>query len=231
MSDSPTLGWITYASNEAHVKETPILLAAILGAGLMFIRPAEALAQIVDTESSGVGRNVSADQVRDLPLNSRNFETLINLTPGVLTDQLPVQPSGQASMGSSQWMIDGVVITDPLPPGSDPTRVNLDAIEEIKVQTGGFEAEYGRATGGVINVVTKTGSNEFRAGTGEPFDFVLNEGTGGTCLSEIQGLPGGDTVRGSIQFCSAPVAGDPAARLATLRFVSQTAVCPRRSVL
>jgi hypothetical protein len=183
------------------MKKMIVLLVALGGAIMAFFSEATAQDEpIIDTESSSVGQNVSAEELKNLPLNGRNFQLLINTVPGVLTDQLPAQSTGQALAGGTPYVIDGVAITDPVPAGSDPTSVNLDAIEDIQVQTGGFEAEFGRATGGVINIVTKTGSNEFRSGGGGPFNFTLNEGVGGTCLESIGGVPQGNSTRGTIKF-------------------------------
>ncbi|MFN2420775.1 MAG: tail fiber domain-containing protein [Gemmatimonadota bacterium] len=108
------------------MKRTTTLLAALIGTILAGVP--EAIAQdetpLVDTQDPAVGQNISEEQIKNLPVDSRNFQTLINTVPGVLTDQTPAQPTGQTGAGN-QYMIDGIVITD-LPAGSDPTSVNLE---------------------------------------------------------------------------------------------------------
>ena len=65
-----------------------------------------------------------------------------------------------STMGENNYLIDGLSTTDPVT-ATFGTNFNFDAIQEISMQTGGFEAEYGQATGGIVNVVTKSGSNAF----------------------------------------------------------------------
>jgi hypothetical protein len=72
--------------------------------------------------------------------------------------------------GENAYFVDGLDTTDPVT-ATFGTNFNFDAIQEISFQTGGFEAEYGRATGGVVNLVTKSGGNTF-SGT---FDFRYRE--------------------------------------------------------
>jgi hypothetical protein len=103
----------------------------------------------------------------------RNVSSVINMAPGV-ADSAGAGDANPSINGASglenQYIIDGANITDPgfggfgtfsREFGSKGTGVNFDFIQEVQVLTGGFEAQYGQALGGVVNVVTKSGSNSF----------------------------------------------------------------------
>jgi hypothetical protein len=130
---------------------------------------------------------ISGTQVRELALITRNYEQLIGLMPGVTAasvDQLYVGttlPSGTAATipfsingtrnSQSEYLVDGGDIMDR---GSDQTLVNtpsIDSIAEFKVLRTGYSADIGRAAGGVVSVVTKSGTNDFH---GDLFEFVRN---------------------------------------------------------
>jgi len=108
------------------------------------------------------GGTVSKEQMGLIPYgrNARTFDAVATSIPGVQTDAL----GGIAMNGSggpeTNYIIDGVNVTDPAF-GTLGTTLIQDFVQEVDVKTGGYQAEYGRATGGVINVVTKSGGNEF----------------------------------------------------------------------
>ena len=121
---------------------------------------------------------MTATQVRELPLNNRNFVQLAVLAPGVssdLTDEVGVGLASTVSVSINgarrnaiNWLVDGVVDVDV---GSNITLLStpsLDSIEEFKIITNGYQAEWPRSGGGIVNVVTKAGSNRF-AGSGYEF--------------------------------------------------------------
>ena len=100
--------------------------------------------------------------------NSRNYYGVLDQAPGVAGGAY-AQVYG-STIGENAYYIDGHDTTDPVT-STWGTNFNFDAIQEISLQTGGFEAEYGRATGGLVNVVTKSGGNDF-SGT---FDIRYQE--------------------------------------------------------
>jgi len=117
---------------------------------------------VVDTESVRTGLTLSADQLKNLPTAGRDYQSVIGLTPGVVG-------GGNANVRGSfdnqnQFYLDGVNITDPVT-NTFSANMNYDAIKEVQVITGGMDAEYGRAVGGTVNVVTKSGGNELEATT------------------------------------------------------------------
>jgi hypothetical protein len=121
-------------------------------------------------------------QVQELPLNNRNFVQLATLAPGVssdLTDEVGVGLSSIVSIsinGSRRnavnWLVDGVSDVDV---GSNITLLStpsLESIEEFKIITNGYQAEWPRSGGGIVNVVTKSGSSRF---TGSGYEFFRSD--------------------------------------------------------
>jgi Carboxypeptidase regulatory-like domain/TonB dependent receptor/TonB-dependent Receptor Plug Domain len=124
-------------------------------------------APVVDTRSTSVGTNLDQRQIQTLP-SDRNYSSIVQVTPGVSSEVDPYNPGAESSnltvYGSSSsensYVIDGVD-TNGVEYGKQGTSLNFEFIQEVEVKTGGYQAEYGRATGGIINVITKSGGNEF----------------------------------------------------------------------
>jgi len=112
---------------------------------------------VVDTTKSTVDTTVDWEFMDNLPVN-RNFQTIMQLAPAVRPGNNPYVAGGSNS--SNVYMIDGVDTGDPRTQ-TWGTALNFDAIAEIQLQTAAFTAEYGRATGGILNLVTKSGGNKF----------------------------------------------------------------------
>jgi len=122
-------------------------------------------APLIDTASTTTGSNYSAKVMDKLPL-ARNYASIVLSQPGVQTDvgetqgrALAVSIYGSTS-AENLWIIDGVNTTNVIK-GLQGKAINGEFIQEVEVKTGGYQAEYGRTTGGVINVITKSGGNEF----------------------------------------------------------------------
>ncbi|MFV2073330.1 MAG: TonB-dependent receptor domain-containing protein, partial [Thermoanaerobaculales bacterium] len=113
---------------------------------------------LVDTTSTGIGIDLSSDFYLELPIR-RDYTSVAQVSPGAQMDA-----SGQTFYGSSgaenAYYIDGANTTS-VEMGQQGTRLNFEFIDEVQVKTGSYSAEYGRATGSVINVITKSGGNEF----------------------------------------------------------------------
>ncbi|MCB9780107.1 MAG: TonB-dependent receptor [Alphaproteobacteria bacterium] len=112
----------------------------------------------VDVTSTRTGAVLTKEMLRDIPNAGRDYQSAMALSPGVVG-------SGNANMrggvdNSNQFFIDGVNTTDPLT-GTFSNNMNFDAIEEIQVITGGMDAEWGRSLGGALNIVTRSGGNDF----------------------------------------------------------------------
>ena len=149
----------------------------------------EAQSELLQTESSSLGRITTGDQVQTLPLAVGNFTQIIGLNPGVATEVTDAGQIGRGGGGNNQaptvsngnWASDnnfqmnGVGVNDNQQSGFFSAGVaipNPDSIEEFKVQTGQFDAGYGRNAGANVDVITKGGSNVFH---GEAFEFFRNE--------------------------------------------------------
>src|ERR1043165_6852341 len=114
----------------------------------------------IDPTSTTQGITIDKSYLKNMPVPGRTFESALGAAAGSQNDGLGVAFSGSSSL-ENQYIVDGLNTTG-LTFGTVGSPVINDFIEEIEVVTGGYNAEYGRATGGVVNVVTKTGSNEFK---------------------------------------------------------------------
>jgi len=126
-------------------------------------------APVIDPTSTTQGITIDKNYIKNIPVPGRSFESTLGAAAGSQGDGLGVSFSGSSSL-ENQYYVDGVNTTG-LTYGTVGSPVINDFIEEIEVITGGYNAEYGRATGGVVNVVTKSGSNEFKGsvfGTYQP---------------------------------------------------------------
>lgn len=146
----------------------------------------------VNTSTVELGRTVQSREIENLPLVDRNVYTLLDLTPGVQSNNTGVATASAATSnlilgfpeqrtlinggtdggtGSVNYYLDG---------GTNMTNLrntgnilpNPDAIQEFRVQTNSYNAEYGRFASGVINVLTKSGTNQFH---GSMYEFVRND--------------------------------------------------------
>lgn len=122
-------------------------------------------AVMVDVTSSATARSFSADEIANLPL-PRDYAAVVNLAPGAEYEAFLGGISVDGASGSeNRYFIDGVDTTDPLE-GTQGQGMVIDFVQEVQVKSAGYMAEYGGALGGVINVVTKTGTNQFAGSVG-----------------------------------------------------------------
>jgi len=128
---------------------------------------------VIDTGSTTTGAVLSSDMFSQVPVGRRLSDTLY-MAPGVSTGGSvgSANPSISGASGlENQYVIDGVNVTNQgygalgsysIVFGSLGNATPFDFVKEVQVKTGGYEAEFGQSTGGVVNVVTKSGSNLFR---------------------------------------------------------------------
>ncbi len=124
---------------------------------------------VVDVTRSDVGTALSTRQIQDLPVAARRWIDMAMLTPGSSQDAIRGQfYRGNVSIGagvtnfySTGNLVDGVNNTW-MEQGETRQNFPMDGIQEFKVSTSSYKAEYGLATGGVVNVVTKAGDNDLR---------------------------------------------------------------------
>lgn len=121
---------------------------------------------VIDTTRVNTGQvfRESYLQASAIGSGNRDYTTVINQAAGVVGGALwagvPQSRVLGSTIGENAFFIDGMDATNPVM-ATTTTRLNFDAIGEIQLQTGGFEAEYGRATGGIVNLVSKSGGNQF----------------------------------------------------------------------
>ncbi len=140
----------------------------------------------LQTDSSSLSSLVSTQAMQDLPMNGRNFVVLAQLAPGASEGEATGLPSGTrpddrrltsaVSVNSqptsfNNFTIDGVDDNERFI-GTVIVKPSVDALQEMKVQTNLYSAEFGRTAGGVINFVTKSGTNAFH---GSLFEFFRNQ--------------------------------------------------------
>ena len=139
---------------------------------------------LLETQNASVGQVVGSREVNDLPLNGRNYTFLAQLSAGVT----PIQPTGRGLEDNGQFAANGTVpaLNDYILDGIDNNnntvdflnglafaiRTPIDAIQEFKIQTSNFSAEFGRAGGAVLNATIKSGTNALH---GNAWEFLRNE--------------------------------------------------------
>jgi hypothetical protein len=159
-----------------------------VGQAATTVQVTEAAPQI-DLTSSALSGQVESETVRELPLNGRDWTSLAVLQPGVkpIETQMAFATSARGNRGFggeltvsgqrstfNNYRIDGIVVSDyamASPGNVIGVVLGVDSVQEFQVLTGGFPAEYGRATGGVVNAITRSGTNQFH---GTVFEFLRN---------------------------------------------------------
>ena len=139
--------------------------------------------ETVNTTSGELARVVDKRQVQNLALNGRNYMQLVTLIPGAAIldeDQLALTTSlsiSQAAINGNRpnynsLSVDGGFNMDSGSNNSQVNNVGIDFIEEVKIQTSNFSAEYGRNAGAAVNIVTRGGGNSYH---GSVFEFIRND--------------------------------------------------------
>jgi len=129
-------------------------------------------APLLQTESGSITQSIDNEKIVELPLNGRNFIQLATLSPGVTLPpgtQLPRINGGRPR--TNEYLFDGISALQP-EPGQVVFFPIIDSIQEFNVQTNAVSAEFGRFNGGVVNLSTRSGSNEFH---GSVYEFFRNE--------------------------------------------------------
>ncbi len=119
-------------------------------------------APVVETTKSSIGASVSRQQIDQLPLPERDFESLAFLAPGIspsVTDGSTI--SGAGSSGASNTFLTDGLSNDQDALGDNRGDYSPDAIAEYEVLSSSYSAQYGQASGAIINVITRSGGNDF----------------------------------------------------------------------
>jgi hypothetical protein len=152
-------------------------------------------ASAVNTESAAVSTVVDRQFAEDLPMNGRSFQTLIELTPGVVPASSNIGDGGQFNVSGQRananyWMVDGVSANVGIAAfgalgnglsgslgtfsalGGTNSLVSVDALQEFRIQTSTYAPEFGRTPGGQISILTRSGTNQLH---GTIFDYLRND--------------------------------------------------------
>src|SRR5712692_769920 len=179
--------------------QTPLDIQLKVG-GTTTMVDVSAEGQIVETTRTGVSSTINERAIQNLPVNGRNFLDFATLTPGVVRE--PTR-AGDLAVGGQKGTLNNLQVD-----GADnnntffgqsfgrtgvrpPYQFSEESVQEFQVNQNGFSAEFGRAGGAVINVVTKSGTNDFHGGAFEYFrDESLNAQTPQLKASQFKaGLP------------------------------------------
>jgi len=191
--------------------KTPLEISLPLAGAAAVTVDVTAEAPVVETSRTSVSTTINERAIENLPVNGRNYLDFATLTPGVIRD--PTR-QGDLSVGGQKGTLNSLQVD-----GVDnnntffgqafgrtgvrpPYQFSEESVQEFQVNQNGFSAEFGRAGGAVINVVTKSGTNEFHGGGFEYFrDESLNANPTANKTSQAQrGLPNKRTPQQINQF-------------------------------
>lgn len=142
-----------------------------------------AAAPLVDVSTNEIGQVINDKTVQQIPLNGRHFTDLSLLTPGTITPPangfLSAPLRGQGSFGintagqredTTNWLVNGVNLNDNVQ-NQITFQPPIDTLAEYKIDNSSFPAQYGRNSGAIVNLATRSGTNEYH---GELFEFLRN---------------------------------------------------------
>jgi outer membrane receptor protein involved in Fe transport len=171
-------GFATYVAKNisVHVGEVATIPVALTVSQVAETVSVDASVSELDTTRSGVSELVGQKEINDLPINGRRVDQFVLLTPGVTTDGAGGQVTFRGVPGNNIFLQDGMDVTqqwgqDDAGSTSAFSPLSQDAVQEFQVQTSGYTAEFGHAAGGIVNTLTKSGSNSFH---GSAFEFFKN---------------------------------------------------------
>lgn len=140
-------------------------------------------AAVIDTTTTSMGQVIDEKTVQEIPLNGRHFTDLSLLTPGTMTPPangfLSAPLRGQGSFGintagqredTTNWLVNGINLNDNVQ-NQITFQPPIDTLAEYKIDNSAFPAEYGRNAGAIVNLATRSGTNDYH---GELFEFFRN---------------------------------------------------------
>ena len=131
---------------------------------------------LVDTTQSSNSSVVGRGAIENLPLNGRDFTDFVLLTPGATTDGDSMVSFNGISGNFNNYEVDGgnnnnAFFSQAMGRGTIPFQFSEDIVQEFQVNTTGYEAEFGQAGGGLVNTVTRSGTNQFH---GDAYYYILD---------------------------------------------------------
>ena len=179
---------VTYNNVAVTVGARTPLEIGLKAGGSVTVVDVTAEGQNVETGRTSIATTVGQKAIENLPVNGRNFLDFATLTPGVIRDP---NRTGDLSVGGQKGTLNSLQIDGTsndntffgqtlgrTGTGRAPFQFSIETVKEFQINQNGFSAEFGRAGGAIINVVTKSGTNKFRGSAFEYFrDEALNANT------------------------------------------------------
>ena len=170
----------------------------------------QAVPVTINTTSGEISTTITNQQVDNIPLNQRHYETVVGLIPGAALQSSGLSPASITSgynnsiavinglrLDGQNWSVDGGWNLDAGSNNSVFNEVGVDFIQEVDVQSSNYDAEFGRSASATVNVVTKSGGDQYHGGL---FEYVqnniFNAANAGTKLTFKPGPPGPTTLTG-----------------------------------
>ena len=158
----PTMSTVTLDAEVTTGRMTNIPVTLRPSAEMIEKVTVRGTSDIVNTENTTTQTNFSAEFIDSLPILGRNYQDVLALAPGVSDTDGDGNPNIHGARDTDViTLVDGVSTTDPLT-GKRGQELNIESIQEIEVKTSGATAEFSRGQGGFVNIVTKSGGNEFQ---------------------------------------------------------------------
>ena len=197
--------------------ELPITLSVAGGKEVVEVN---ARAELIETSRSSTTNTIGERRIDNLPINGRNYINFTLTDSQVVRDNAPntgAAPTSGLNMSGQRGRsnlvnVDGADATDNSVNGVRST-VSQEAVQEFQIITNNYAAEYGRAAGGVVNIITRSGSNEFH---GDVFGYLRN-----------RELPGGESLQHSSGSCVHARAGGGCIRRANQEGQDLLLLCVR----
>jgi len=175
----------TFSRVELTLGQTKVLDMALGVSGLSETVQVTSEQPLIDIKSSQRSYSITADQFVKLP-KGRDFSTIVTQAPGA---NFEAKSNGisidGATAGENRFIIDGIETTNPQS-GMQGKRMALDFVQEVQVKSSGYAAEFGGSTGGVINVISRSGSNDFH---GDANIYYNDDGLNGAERQTLRLVP------------------------------------------
>ncbi len=172
----------TYSNVKVTVGAKTSVEVKLTAGGSVNVVDVNSQGQSVETTRTSISTTIDQARVQNLPTNGRNFLDFATLTPGIVKD--PTR-AGDLSVGGQKGTLNSIQIdgassdntffgqsSGRVGSGRAPSQFSIETVKEFQVNQNGFSAEYGRAAGAVVNVVTKSGTNRL---TGSLFEYYRDE--------------------------------------------------------
>ena len=157
--EMPSFATIVRDDIELTVNQTVVIDFKMSLAGVTAAVTVEGSVPLISTTDGVIGKTVNTAEIDAIPSLGRNYQNLVSLAPGVRSTETTNPRIGGNAYYANSWKIDGVE-NDQESVAGVQSRVTQDAVAEVQVLTNQFSAEFGRALGGAVNVITRSGTNE-----------------------------------------------------------------------